>query len=293
MSEGNFLMRLPPGFQPADAAEPWNAVLQKDRATVRLRIDEVGNQPIDPLSRARAGKIELRGDGGARRTAESRTKETVRILLFVRDGKRFYHLEASVPADDDETRKALAAAFENFTLLNPKGAPEQAPDDPDKDKAKTLEHDFYKIKVLKPSGFAERPVEPDSDIGIWTHLRRYDGESGDLAEVRIRSHLTRKFKDDPASLANKRMERFRNRYKDVRIPKKPKSWRVRGAKESTQVQMTGRAPKSGVIVRADYRYVQHENGRTYEFEMIVWANANRAWAKEIRAFWKSIRIRGE
>ena len=93
-------------------------------------------------------------------------------------------------------------------------------------------------------------------------------------------------------LSIERMQRFHNRYKDVRSPKRAKSWRPRGAKEGRQVQMSARAPKSGAIVRADYRYVEHKNGRTYEIEMILWGNAARAWKKEARAFWRSLKISG-
>jgi len=153
-------------------------------------------------------------------------------------------------------------------------------------------HKFYKFQVKKPRGFAERPPDVDGDRGIWKHLRRID-EKGNLCEIRIRSHLSLQFKKKVDDLARERMEQFATRYKDTRVPKRPKSWRVRGSEEAVQVQMSGRSPKSGLIVRADYRYVEHGNGRTYEVEMILWGNSNREYAREIKTFWRSLRISGD
>ncbi|MEM8883938.1 MAG: hypothetical protein AAGD14_07715 [Planctomycetota bacterium] len=288
LAEGNFLMRLPPGFARSEAKEPWNAILVKDKTTLRLRISQVGSDQSElgagELARSRAGKLKLEGEGGARRIGTGPGE----LALFVRDGKRLYEIRVTGP--DDEI-KPLRAALENFTLLDPKGAPEPAPTDPAALKPVTLEHTFYKIRVLKPSGFAERPPDVDGDPGIWKHLRRI-GEHGNRVEIFIRSHLSVKFPKSAEDLSIERMQRFQNRYKDVRSPKKAKSWKPRGAKEGRQVQMSARAPKTGQIVRADYRYVEHKNGRTYEIEMIMWGNTARAWKKDIRAFWKSLKISG-
>ncbi|MHC4940705.1 MAG: hypothetical protein ACYTHK_17330 [Planctomycetota bacterium] len=296
MKEGNFLMRLPAGFVEGEAESPWMVMVRTKDAKVRLRIelleaDKLGLAAGD-LAKPRAAGLKLTGTGGARRmgTGPGETGYD-RIALFVRDGKRFYEVVADVASGNAELKKALTESLDNFTLLNPQGAPEPAPEDPAALKAQTLEHSFYKIRLLKPMGFAERPPDVDHDKGIWKHLRRLDKENN-LCEIKIRSHLSVEFKKSVAALAMERMTRFEKRYNDVRLPKKPKSWRVKGGKEGRQVQMSGRARKSGVIVRADYRYVEHANGRTYEIEMILWGNANRAFKKEVKAFWKSLRISG-
>ena len=295
MKEGNFLLRLPAGFTQAAVEKPWGAVLKKGDAIVRLRIDLLAadqeKKAIADLAKPRAGKLALKGKGGARRTGEETADKVVRLSLFVRDGKRFYELEARVPEKDADLQKLLREALENFTLLNPKGAPEPLTVDPDAGKAKKLTHGFYKIEILKPAGFSSREPNPDDDRGIWTHLRRNDVE-GSACEIWVRSHLSIKFPKSAEDLCTERMQRFSNRYKDVRAPKKPKRWKTKGGKEGYQAQMSARAPKTGIIVRADYRYVEHGNGRTYEIEMILWGNASRLWSKDIRAFWKSLKIRG-
>ena len=296
MKEGNFLMRLPVGFTERKAEAPWQADLSKDGARVRVRVEILSSDQLGldvlALAKPRARQLELTGKGGARRIGTGKGDgETERIALFVRDGKRFYEIVVDVPKGQTERKKTLREALENFTLLNPQGAPEPAPEDPEALKSRTLEHSFYKIRVLKPLGFGERPPDVDHDKGIWKHLRRTDKDNN-LCEIHIRSHLSLQFKKGVEQLAEERMQRFANRYKDTRIPKKPKSWRIKGGKTGLQVQMSARAPKSGLIVRADYRYLEHGNGRTYEIEMIMWGNASRAFKKEIRAFWRSVRVSG-
>jgi len=297
MDEGNFLMRLPPGFAEGKAEAPWLVRLAKDGATVRLRIDPVPADQLGlgagELAAPRAAGLTLEGEGGARRLGTGKGEGGAdRIALYVRDGKRFYEVVADVPADNADLKKALRAALENFTLLNPQGAPEPAPEDPDALKEKKLEHDFYKISVVKPRGFGERPPDVEGDRGIWTHLRRTDKDHN-LCEIRIRSHLSLEFKKSVEELAAERLKQFGERYQDTRLPKRPKGWKVRGGKEGLQLQMSGRAPKTGVIVRADYRYVAHENGRTYEFEILMWNNASREYAKELKQFWRSLKLSGD
>lgn len=295
MKEGNFLMRLPPGFQEATAEDPWLAILKKGDARVSIRIDMLGSDQesigVTTLAKARAGKMSLKGEGGGRRIGEETTGGVVRVALFIRDGKRFYEIDARIPKKNEDLLKALRESLENFTLLDPKGAPELESTDPDAAKAKKLTHRFYKIEVLKPAGFSERPPNPDEDKGIWKHIRRNDVE-GSACEIWIRSHLSLKFKSSAEALCIARLKRFNNRYKDVRAPKKIKTWRTKGGKKGYQVQMAGRSPKTGIIVRADYRYVEHGNGRTYEFEMILWGDAPRIWKKGLKAFWRSLKISG-
>ncbi|MHC4952761.1 MAG: hypothetical protein ACYTGZ_02640 [Planctomycetota bacterium] len=295
MKEGNFLMRLPAGFAESKAEAPWQKSLEKDGIVVRLRIEKLAGDklslPVLDLATPRAkklGDLTLDGAGGARRIGKGKN----RIALFVRDGKRFYEVVVDLPENNAEAEKLLRAALDGFTLLDPKGAPEAAAD-PEAQKPKTLEHDYYKIAVLKPQGFTERPPDVEGDKGIWKHLRRID-EKGNSSEIRVRVHLASAKNPKKAdALVRAAMKRFETKFNDVRIPKRPKLWRVRSSKEAWQVQMAGRVPKSGVIVHADYRTVLHENGRLYEFDMFLFGNAKRAFAKDVKAFWKSIRLKGK
>ena len=47
MAEGNFLMRLPAGFTESEAKVPWQKVLGKGEAVVRVRIDKVDKNLAD------------------------------------------------------------------------------------------------------------------------------------------------------------------------------------------------------------------------------------------------------
>ena len=229
--------------------------------------------------------------GGARRLGRKVDKGRTTLALYVRDGKRFYEIVVEF-ATDEAAEKEWRDVFEGFTLLDPKGAPEPAAVDPDALKAKKLSHDYYKITLIKPAGFSERPPDVDGDKGIWKHLRRVE-ENGDGIEIRVRTHLATASKLKTDALMARAMTRFGNSYNSARIPKRPKVWRMRGGKEGFQVQMAGKAKKSGVVVHADYRVLLHENGRLYEFDMVMYVNAKRAFAKEIKAFWKSIKLKAK
>ena len=298
MAEGNFLMRLPGGFVEGDAAAPWAKLLKKGDATFRLRIEPVpsdrSQSPVADLAAPVAkalGGLELEGSGGARRLGRKSEAERTQLALFVRDGKRFYVALAEFPSGD-EAEKEWRDVFEGFTLLDPKGAPEPVKADPEALKAKKLSHSFYKLTILKPARFAERPPDVDGDRGIWKHLRRVD-ENGDGAEIRVRTHLATASKLRIEDLTAAAMKRFENGYNSTRIPKKPKGWRVRGGKQGLQVQMAGKAKKTGIVVHADYRAVLHENGRIYEFDIVLFANAKRSYAKDLRAFWKVLKIKSK
>jgi len=299
MKEGNFLMRLPAGFVEGTAEEPWQKQVERKGCVVRLRIEKVASDReglgAAELAAPRAkklGDLKLEGTGGARRMGKGGGKGKTRLALFVRDGKRFYEIVVDLDPADAALEKLMREALENFTLLDPKGAPEAAPENPEALKAKKLTHDFYKITVLKPEGFTERPPDVDGDKGIWKHLRRID-KDGNMCEIRIRSHLAVSSKKKASALVVGAMKRFETKFNDVRIPKKAKSLRMRGGKEGFQVAMAGRVAKSGTIVWADYRVLLHDNGRLYEFDMFLFGNAKRAFAKEVRAFWKSIRIKSK
>jgi len=299
MSEGNFLMRLPAGFAETTAEEPWQKQVARPGCVVRVRIEKIaahqdswGAARLAAPRAKKLGDLKLEGKGGARRMGMGGGKGKTRLALFVRDGKRFYEIVIDLDPADAAAEKELRAALENFTLLDPKGAPESAPENPETLKAEKLTHDFYKLTVIKPAGFGERPPDVDGDKGIWKHLRRVD-KDGNTCEIRIRSHLAVSSKKKPDALVAAAMKRFETRYNDVRMPKKPKTWRVRGGKEGYKVEMAARASKSGMIVHADYRAVLHDNGRLYEFDMILFGNAKRAFKKEVRAFWKSIKIKGK
>lgn len=299
MSEGNFLMRLPAGFTESAAEEPWQKLVAREGCTVRVRIeklspdqDALGAAQLAAPRAKKLGDLKLEGQGGARRIGKGGGKGKTRLALFVRDGKRFYEVVIDLDPADAAAEKKLREVLENFTLLDPKGAPEATPQDPAALKAKELKHDFYKIRLIKPEGFGERPPDVDGDKGIWIHLRRVDKDNN-TCEIRVRSHLAISSKLKADQLVAGSMKRFEAKFNDVRIPKKPKTWRFRGGKEGYSVEMAGRVPKSGMIVHAGYRAILHENGRIYEFDMILYGNAKRAFKKEIRAFWKSIKLRSK
>ena len=298
MSEGNFLLRLPAGFAATETEAPWGQQLKNGDVTVRLRVSNVPSDktssPVADLAAPRAkalGDLVLEGSGGARRIGRNAGKQRTKLALFVRDGTRYYEVLVEF-ASNDETEKQWREVLEGFTLFDPKGAPEAATADPEALKAKKLTHDYYKLTILKPAGFVERPPDVDGDKGIWKHLRRVE-PNGDGCEIRVRIHLASATKLKTDGLVQGAMKRFGNGYNNARIPKRPKIYRKRGSKEGFQVQMAGKVKKSGIVAWADYRVLLHENGRLYEFDMIMYANAKRAFAKELKAFWKSIKIKAK
>jgi hypothetical protein len=296
MSEGNFLMRLPAGFKETAAEEPWQKQVAREGCVVRVRIekitpdqDSLGAAQLAAPRAKQLGDLKLEGQGGARRIGMGGGKGKTRLALFVRDGKRFYEVVVDFDPADPAAEKQLRDALDNFTLLDPKGAPEAAPENPETLKAQTLTHEFYKISLIKPAGFGERPPDVEGDKGIWKHFRRIDKDNN-TCEIRVRSHLAVSSKLKPEELMAGTMKNFENKFNDTRIPKKPKTWRFRGAKEGYMVEMLGRVPKSGMVVQADYRAMLHDNGRIYEFDVILYGNAKRVFKKELREFWKSIKI---
>ena len=135
-------------------------------------------------------------------------------------------------------------------------------------------------------------VDPESDLGIWTHLRRED-EVRNTCSIRIRVFLTRTAQESTEDRARRRLEEFEAQYTNARVPRRPKRTRFPGAKEAYALDLAGKLPKGGMVVQEEWKVFEHDNGRTYEVQVTTYAGAQREFKKEIRAFWKSIRIRGD
>ncbi|MHC4957933.1 MAG: hypothetical protein ACYTGN_06115 [Planctomycetota bacterium] len=296
----NFLFRAPAAFRRAEAKAPYLVHLTATRdgaeAHIRLRVAEVAgaDRRKAPATLAQArekeyrgtrkGKLEVKPDGvRAVATLADRT------VVLVRDGTKLYELFC----DGGPAFKAdLAEIADGFTILVPKGAPVVVFRTPEDLKAKTLEHDYYRLKLTKPAGFAQEDVDPDSDNGIWLWLRAED-EERNVCNIRIRVFLAKASKKNAAQRAEDAIRRFDNKYPPARVPKKPKRTRFGGAKEAFKMTMAGRLPKSGIVVQEEVRVVEHTNGRLYEFQLTTYAGAQRAFKKQISEFWKKLKILGK
>ena len=185
---------------------------------------------------------------------------------------------------------ALGTLYRQPTILDPKGGPVARTATPEQLKAKELEHGYYRLKLLKPAGFTQELVDPNTDKGIWIHLRCED-EIRNLCNIRIRVHLARTLKQDVTAKATVALNRFAAQYPNARVPKRPKNARWPGSKQALRLKMSGRLTKSGIVIQEEWVFIEHENGRIYEIQMTTYAGAQREFKKQIKAFWKSIRIR--
>jgi len=193
-----------------------------------------------------------------------------------------------VTAADAPLGRQLAAVTGGFTILDPKGAPIAGAEPADL-KAGTIEHEYYRLKVFKPTGFAQQEVDPGRDAGIYLHLRRED-QYRNRCDIRIRVHLARTMKETPAFQAEKAIERFVNKYQSAKAPKRPRRTSFAGAKNAWKFKMVGKEAKSSSVVEEEWKVIEHENGRVYEIQLTTYGGAAREFRKDISAFWRKLKI---
>jgi len=298
---GNFLFRLPPGFSRTESPAPPALFEAKrsgegggGRAEVRLLRTEPGPSDLDAHARLCAGALERSLPGasapeisgwGPKRIVVAASKERMRILVLARDGGRLYELSAEGPPGDADLR----ASVEGFTILRPRDADASLPPSPDLAERR-LEHDFYKLVLLKPQGFAQEAVDAGTDRGLVWRLRREEAGAG-VCDIRVRALLARLETRPLEELARAAVTRFSGQAKEVKAPKSPPRAPFPGAKQAFRVRLSGWLAGSGSVVQEEVLLVEHGNGWIYEFQVTTHAGAARAFAKELKAFWNSIRVR--
>jgi hypothetical protein len=303
--QGNFAFLAPGTFREVEAPEGFlvrlEAVEDGKRASIALRIIEQGaddaRQRLTDIAPSYAGreldepsKPEVEGRG-LRATARLRGKAggvaTARTLLLVRDGTFLYVLYLDrTPVDAFPDLDKVA---EGFTITEAKSKAEAVPEfTPEDLKARTIEKDFYRLNVLKPEGFGEMQVDPNSDAGIVLHLRRQD-EAHNLCEIRIRVFLTKTLKESVEARAANRLSTFTSKHPTAKVPRRASRTRWPGAKAAYKAKLVGKTQR-GLVVTEEWRWIEHENERTYEVEMTLYGAAAREWRKEISAFWRKLKI---
>ena len=302
IAQGNFLFRAPPFFKEVEAEEPFavhlSAKQRKATAHIRLRLGQVtagqARRGIDALVAekqdayaAGSGTPKISGEGG-RRYMEIAGKAGWRMVLVVVDGPRLYELFLDHAPTDAVLARQLSAVARGFTILDPKGAPAGGAPMGDL-KAGTIEHDYYRLKVFKPAGFAQQEVDPDRDQGIYLHLRKED-QYRNRCDIRVRVHLARAMKQTPLDKAEKARERFVNKYQSAKAPKRPQRTTVGGAKNAWKLKMVGKETKTSSVVEEEWRVIEHENGRVYEIQLTNYGGAAREFRKDIQAFWRKLKI---
>jgi hypothetical protein len=299
VAAANFLFRTPKGFARADPGEGFQVGLEASdgpaKATIRLRygdltptearsgLDGFLKNHEEEYRRGLDGQLGVTG-GRGRRIAMIEGKEALRIVVVVFDGTRRYELLLDATPRDSALAEQLAAVAEGFTILDPKGAPE-GPALAGSEKAAPLAHDYYRLKLLKPAGFLQQEVDPDQDKGIYLHLRRED-EQKNRCDIRVRVFLAKAVKQGAEELAKERIDAFRNKHESPKGPERPKR---SGTMDSFRWKQAGRLT-GGLVVEEERWVLEHENGRMYEFEVVCFGGASRAFKKDIDAFWKSIKF---
>ena len=304
IAAANFLFRAPQGFKKADPGEGFAAGLAAEegggKATIRLRIADLSateaRAGLDAFVTSREEEYK-QGLGGAlgvtggrgRRLAVIEGKEALRLALVVFDGMRRYELLLDATPRDSALAAALAPVAEGFTILDPKGAPDGGPGFGGTAKATTIVHEYYRLKVLKPEGFLQQEVDPERDKGIYLHLRRED-EQKNRCDIRVRVFLAKSLKQQADEVAQLRIDEFRSRHESPKGPEHPPRGRGPGANAAYRWKQVGRLAEGGAVVEEEHWILDHQNGRVYEFEVVCFAAASRAFKKEIDAFWRGIRI---
>ena len=310
VSEWNFLFRVPGSFDRSDPPKGFLLKLDADRedqgeVQVLLRVqtlsDEDTKADMDVLvkrrvsgykaSIAEAGEPATSGSGLNRRVEITGADPSRRLAVVLRrDGNRLYELFLGQSPADSGLDEVLTKIAEGFTILEPtEQAAPQVEDEPTEAEAKPrkVTHDYWRITALKPQGFTLESTEGvEPNLVFW--FRRKDA-SDNLAYIRVRARLAKATRPVLSTFANKALEKFEKGHDDARVPKKPARYGFPGAKEGYKLKMLGM--KRGVPVRVDHRFVDHKNGRMYEFEVTTYAGADREWAKEIKAFWRSLRAK--
>ena len=302
ISKHNFLFRAPTGFKEARPPDGFLVALEAKEgdgmARVRLRVSALGAQTPPAFL---AGRQTVYQEGFPKETATKsergrwryeRTGETGRrTILVVFDGASVYELILDALPADGPLAKSLETIAAGFTVLDPKGPPEGAAAVPTPEELapKSLEKTYYRLKVFKPAGFAQEPVDPTAEPGIVYSFRRQDAERN-LCLIRIRVHLRKTLKQALDVRAQTVIDKFAAKYKSPKVPRRPQRARVAGAKSAYKLKLLGRAPKTSAIVQEDWRLVDHENGRVYEIQMTQYGAAARVFRKEISAFWKKLKF---
>ena len=127
-------------------------------------------------------------------------------------------------------------------------------------------------------------MDPERDKGIYLHLRREDDQKN-RCDIRVRVFLAKAVKQGPEELAQMRIDEFRGRHESPKGPERPK----RSAPGAFRWKQAGRA-QGGVVVEEERWVLEHENGRMYEFEVLCYGAASRAFQKDIAAFWRSVKF---
>ncbi len=306
MADGNFLFRVPGDFRrakaPAGEAVHLTTGDETAGARISLRIHRVGADKAakGAPAAARGEKLLAMGAAGAGEpswegerdrslaTLEYRegSVDALRFALCLADGDRLYVLTLDCWPRDHALLDDLRAIAHGFSLLETKGLP-PAPDKPASGKPEWIAHAYYRLNLMRPAGFATKKVDPAADKGIYLHLRRVD-EQKNVCDIRVRVLLKKTVKQKTAARAQMRIDVFANKYPGAKVPRKPKRARWPGADEAYRFKLAGKTKT--FVFTEEWRLIEHGNGRLYEIQMTMYGAAERAWKKDLRLFWKQLKI---
>jgi len=281
--------------QPGAAASVRLFRIEPPEAEQRRDLGEVARERAAGYQRGygEPGAVEVTGEGARRLLSFRGTLEggpAARRVLLVRDGTRLYELVLDEAPAASPFEKTLLRLAEGFTLLEVKGAEGEAPPAAEDLVARKLEHDFYKVALLKPEGFLEEAVDANSDRGIVYAFRRR-APTGDLCVIRVRAWLARTQTAGLDALARTALDRFTGTVNDPKAPKSPTTGSFPGAKQAFRFKMSGTQPKSSIVTQEEVLLAEHGNGWIYEVQVTTYGGAAQLFKKELKAFWSAFRVR--
>ncbi|MGQ0615065.1 MAG: hypothetical protein ACT4PV_15130 [Planctomycetaceae bacterium] len=239
--------------------------------------------------------LEVTGEGARRLLSFRGTLEggpATRRVLLVRDGTRLYELVLDEAPAGSPFESMLLEVAEGFTLLEVKGAEGEAPPAAEDLLPRKLEHDFYKLALLKPEGFLEEAVDANTDRGLVYAFRRRT-PAGDVCVIRVRAWLGRTQTAGLDALARTALDRFTGTVNDPKVPKSPTVGSFPGAKQAFRLKMSGIQPKSAIVVQEELLLAEHGNGWIYEVQVTTYGGAAQLFKKELKAFWSALKVRGK
>lgn len=310
-AEENFLFRLPAGFDRAETPEGWLVRFTRageggERAEARLRILPLAmadlNRGLGEFAQSRAAEYRtgmerteepaVSGEG-ARRRVLVKGRGMVRLVLVVRDGERLHELFLEAWPENSSLFPDLSAVADGFTILEPHAvATEEKPASPEELKARPLSHDFYRITLIKPEGYAEQGVDPNADPGLIYSFRRVDAQKN-LSTITVHARLARTQTTGLDATAQAAIDEFVKRNTDPRAPRRPARGNWAGAKECYRFTMVARQPQSNIPFSEERLFLEHTNGWIYEVRVVCFGGAAKEFRKALTAFWQSLKFQSK
>jgi hypothetical protein len=219
--------------------------------------------------------------GGQPALVVEATKGQLRLTWVVtRYGQHAYgfHYQRPVDSDTDEEAQAMRASFKFLR------APKEPTKPSEPTPAKNVTDRFWKYECIKPEGMTQ--TDPST-------LDPADRAAGVIAEFRAKAEqtelviriLANKTKQPIKSIAEDRIQQFKDNFKSAKDPVVDRKWKLKGARKTLHLTLVGRKAQT---VTMDWYLAEARNGFTYQFQ--VYRRGTPKWEKQTAAFLNSFKI---